>query len=41
MQAARFHGVGRPLALPLARVNDAMDILHEKQGDPVRIVVEP
>jgi len=41
MRAARFHGMGRPLALPLARGNDALNILHDKQGDPVRIVVEP
>lgn len=29
------------LTLPLALVNDALSILHEKQGDPVRILVEP
>ncbi|MCF8034081.1 MAG: zinc-binding dehydrogenase [Desulfarculaceae bacterium] len=29
------------LTLPLTQVNQAMDMLHQKTGDPVRIVVEP
>ncbi|MCB2227121.1 MAG: zinc-binding dehydrogenase [Desulfarculaceae bacterium] len=29
------------LTMPLSQVNQALDMLHEKKGDPVRIVVEP
>jgi D-arabinose 1-dehydrogenase-like Zn-dependent alcohol dehydrogenase len=29
------------LTLPLERVNEALDMLHQKQGEVVRIVVEP